>query len=86
MSQSERPSGHQIDNQQLDQSRMAETVGDFLIKRIAEWGLRRIYGSMKDALKSIVPHKLFRQTTPGDWISIVNRVTDCLIELPKKKN
>jgi hypothetical protein len=30
--------------------------------------------------------QLLRQTTPGDWISIVNRVTDCLIELTKKKN
>ena len=33
---------------------MAETVGDFLIKRITEWGLRRIYGYPGDGINGII--------------------------------
>jgi pyruvate dehydrogenase (quinone) len=54
MSQSEGASGHWIDSQQLDQFRMAETVSDFLIRRITEWGLRRIYGYPGDGINGII--------------------------------
>jgi pyruvate dehydrogenase (quinone) len=33
---------------------MAETVGDFLIKRITEWGLKRIYGYPGDGINGII--------------------------------
>ena len=33
---------------------MAELVGDFLIKRITEWGLRRIYGFPGDGINGII--------------------------------
>ena len=33
---------------------MAETVGDFLSKRITEWGLRRIYGYPGDGINGII--------------------------------
>ncbi|HEX3446370.1 MAG TPA: thiamine pyrophosphate-binding protein, partial [Chthoniobacterales bacterium] len=33
---------------------MSETVGDFLIKRITEWGLRRIYGYPGDGINGII--------------------------------
>ncbi|MGE5470524.1 MAG: thiamine pyrophosphate-requiring protein [Bacteroidota bacterium] len=33
---------------------MAETVGDFLLKRLAEWGIRRIYGYPGDGINGIM--------------------------------
>lgn len=33
---------------------MAENVGDFLIRRITEWGLRRIYGFPGDGINGII--------------------------------
>jgi len=33
---------------------MAETVSDFLIRRITEWGLRRIYGYPGDGINGII--------------------------------
>ncbi len=31
-----------------------QTVGDFLIKRINEWGLKRIYGYPGDGINGII--------------------------------
>src|SRR5213595_714934 len=33
---------------------MAETTSDFLIKRITEWGIRRIYGYPGDGINGII--------------------------------
>jgi pyruvate dehydrogenase (quinone) len=33
---------------------MAETVGDFVIKRITEWGLKRIYGYPGDGINGLI--------------------------------
>ena len=33
---------------------MSETVSDFLIKRITEWGIRRIYGYPGDGINGII--------------------------------
>ena len=33
---------------------MAELVADFLIKRITEWGLKRIYGFPGDGINGII--------------------------------
>src|SRR6266566_9275362 len=54
MSQSEGASGHWIDSQQLGQFRMAGTTSDFLIQRITEWGIRRIYGYPGDGINGII--------------------------------
>jgi len=33
---------------------MSETVGDFLLKRLAEWGVRRVYGYPGDGINGII--------------------------------
>src|ERR1039458_10156183 len=33
---------------------MSETVGDFLVKRLGEWGVRRIYGYPGDGINGIM--------------------------------
>src|SRR3954464_6721089 len=33
---------------------MSETVGDFLLKRLGEWGVRRIYGYPGDGINGIM--------------------------------
>src|SRR5213078_2435312 len=32
---------------------MAETVGDFVVKRLSEWGIRRIYGYPGDGIDGV---------------------------------
>ncbi|HEX5477151.1 MAG TPA: thiamine pyrophosphate-binding protein, partial [Burkholderiales bacterium] len=33
---------------------MAETVGDFLLKRLTQWGVKRIYGDPGDGINGIM--------------------------------
>ena len=33
---------------------MAATVGDFLLKRLSEWGVRRVYGYPGDGINGII--------------------------------
>ena len=33
---------------------MAETIGDFLLRRLAQWGVRRIYGFPGDGTHGVI--------------------------------
>jgi pyruvate dehydrogenase (quinone) len=46
---------------------MTETASDFLIRRISEWGVRRIYGYPGDGINGIIG----AIETPGDAIEYV---------------
>ena len=44
---------------------MSETVGDFLVKRLSEWGVKRIFGYPGDGITGIMGRLTGPVTSPS---------------------
>src|SRR5437763_508149 len=62
---------------------MAETTSDFLIKRIGEWGIRRIYGYPGDGINGIIG-AIDRAGDAIDYVQVRHEEMDAVPTPPRK--